>query len=479
MRGDTGSSTVEKWVRQNFGGLELGDSRLSRRAMQIAERMISKGAGSIPRQMAAPKDVKATYRFFSNKKVTPDGLQAGHKDAVREKMATSPIVLLIEDTSEFTWSGKEPVEGLGPVGGGGHGQQGFHLHSVLATNWPQKLGVTEQPRRPPLEIIGLAHQEFYIRQPRPQGEGRSSRDRKHRLRESQLWTRSSFHLGPAPQGIRWVRIADRGADIYELLDSCLAFDHGFVIRASSNRSLEDPQTGNKCGRLFEVAQKAPRKGTFEIVLRKRGRVEARTARLAVHATKVLLRSPQRPGHGAGYDPAIPCSVIWVAELNPPSSEKAKIEWYLLCDGEVDSYEEAIERVLQYASRWIIEEYHKGIKTGMGAEKLQLDTAEALFAAISMMAIVACRIIDLRDALRFEPDAPAARSGFDDLELEILARKTGRELRTVREVALALGRMGGHLGRKGDGLPGWLTLWRGLYDLRLLVEGVRLAIGLGL
>lgn len=475
---NSASSPVESWVRENFGGLELGDCRLSRRAALIAERMMSKGADSIPKMMEDPKDVKAAYRFFSNKKVTPDSLQATHKDVVREKMATTPTVLLIEDTSEFTWSGKAPIKGLGPVGGGGPGQQGFHLHSVLATNWPQKLSVTEQPHRPPLEMLGLAHQEFFIRQPRPKGEGRSSRNRKHRSRESQLWTRSSFHLGPAPEGVRWVRIADRGADIYEFLDSCLAFDHGFVIRASSNRALEDPQTGEKCGRLFEVAQEAPPIGTYEIVLRKRGKIGARTARLAVHATKVMLRSPQRPGHAAGYDPAIPCTVLWVSEIDPPSDD-AKIEWFLLCDGEVDSFEEAIERVLQYASRWIIEEYHKGIKTGMGAEKLQFDTAEGLFAAISIMAIVACRIIDLRDALRFEPDAPAARSGFEDLELEILARKTGRELRTVREVALALGRLGGHMGRKGDGPPGWLTLWRGLYDLRLLVEGVRLARRLGL
>ncbi|WP_147372510.1 IS4 family transposase, partial [Calidithermus terrae] len=32
----------------------------------------------------------------------------------------------------------------------------------------------------------------------------------------------------------------------------------------------------------------------------------------------------------------------------------------------------------------------------------------------------------------------------------------------------------HQGRKGDGMPGWLTLWRGMARLQTLVEGVRLA-----
>jgi hypothetical protein len=29
---------------------------------------------------------------------------------------------------------------------------------------------------------------------------------------------------------------------------------------------------------------------------------------------------------------------------------------------------------------------------------------------------------------------------------------------VAEVALAVGRLGGRLNRKSDGLPGWITLW---------------------
>ena len=65
-----------------------------------------------------------------------------------------------------------------------------------------------------------------------------------------------------------------------------------------------------------------------------------------------------------------------------------------------------------------------------------------------------------------------------LELLVLRAKLGAPLRTVEEVVLGVGRLGGHLNRKGDGLPGWQTLWLGMTQLRHLVEGYQLALGLG-
>ena len=124
---------------------------------------------------------------------------------------------------------------------------------------------------------------------------------------------------------------------------------------------------------------------------------------------------------------------------------------------------------------MIEEYHQALKSGLGAERLQLESAEALFAAIAIMSVVALRLINLRERVRINPDASAEEAGLEKLELEVLRARTGRKIETVREVALAIGRMmGGHLNRKGEGLPGWQTLWRGMEKLSTLVEGVRLA-----
>jgi len=46
--------------------------------------------------------------------------------------------------------------------------------------------------------------------------------------------------------------------------------------------------------------------------------------------------------------------------------------------------------------------------------------------------------------------------------------------TVAQATQWIGRLGGHLGRKRDGMPGVRTLWRGWRDLTLLVAGYRAA-----
>jgi hypothetical protein len=163
--------------------------------------------------------------------------------------------------------------------------------------------------------------------------------------------------------------------------------------------------------------------------------------------------------------------VW--EVAAPDAED-KLEWLLLCDAEVVDFAQARECALQYSTRWVIEEYHKAIKTGLGAERLQLESAERLFAAVAIMSVVALRLIELRERLRRHPEAEAAQAGLSPLELEVLRQKSGRMLRTVREVALAIGRLGGHLNRKSDGLPGWQTLWHGMNTLYALVEGVLIA-----
>jgi hypothetical protein len=46
--------------------------------------------------------------------------------------------------------------------------------------------------------------------------------------------------------------------------------------------------------------------------------------------------------------------------------------------------------------------------------------------------------------------------------------------TLGQAVLWIGRLGGHRNRQRDGMPGIRTLWRGLRDLTLLVEGWRVA-----
>jgi hypothetical protein len=147
---------------------------------------------------------------------------------------------------------------------------------------------------------------------------------------------------------------------------------------------------------------------------------------------------------------------------------------LLTDIPAETFEQACEVSQMYATRWLEEEFHKALKTGMGLERLQLTTARAWFAVTALMSIAALRLISVRERVRQTPEAPAETSDLSELELKVLRARSAKSLLTVGDVALAIGRLGGHLNRKSDGLPGWITLWRGWRVLQTLVEGVLLA-----
>lgn len=82
-----------------------------------------------------------------------------------------------------------------------------------------------------------------------------------------------------------------------------------------------------------------------------------------------------------------------------------------------------------------------------------------------MSVVALRLVGLREQVRHQPQRPADEAGLDKLTLAVLRRTAHHPpVQAVADVALAIGRLGGHLNRHHDGLPGWQTLWCGLQRL---------------
>lgn len=452
--------------------------RRDQRAVSIAAAMASNPDKSIPQLFARPYDVKASYEFFKREEATPDNLQAGHRDWVMEEMTTPGRYLAIEDSSELSWPGNEPIEGLGPIGNGAEGLQGFHLHTTLAVRWRMEPRADHQwSGRAAVEVLGLADQQYHVRQPRPEGEKKDdSKVRKRRARESPWWEQASQRMGEAPdrEDVQWIRVCDRGADIYEMRLGCQDLNHRFVIRAAQDRCLTDAQGRAHLGKLWATVRAQPKLGQFQMELRARPGQRARSAQMRISAVAVWVRSPQRPGKGGGYLPPIRCTAVRVWEENAPSGVQA-LEWILLTDLEVSRLAQALEVALMYSTRWLIEEFHKALKTGTKAEQLQLETAEGLFAAIAIKSVVALRLIELRERIRMAPEAVADESGFSELELKVLRTTFHRSITTVNDVALAVGRLGGHMNRKGDGMPGWQTLFRGMSKLNDLVEGVRIGL----
>lgn len=60
----------------------------------------------------------------------------------------------------------------------------------------------------------------------------------------------------------------------------------------------------------------------------------------------------------------------------------------------------------YAHRWVIEEYHKCLKSGCAVQARQLTTSVGLQRVLGFLAIVAVKLLQLRMLSRTEPECLA-------------------------------------------------------------------------
>src|SRR5262249_12973601 len=185
----------------------------------------------------------------------------------------------------------------------------------------------------------------------------------------------------------------------------------------------------------------------------------------------LVCPPHAKAGHHGRDP-LPLYVVQITEVAPPEGEKA-IEWTLLTNEPVETFEDALRVTGWYERRWVAEEYHKAQKTGCRIEDMQFTTTDRLEPAIALLSVVAVTLLNLREARRARDAGPRRADTVVSSEyVEVLSLRRYGSVRaglTVREFFLALGRLGGHQNRKCDGHPGWLVLWRGWMKLQAMLR----------
>lgn len=446
----------EAWAQVQFGEVELRDLRRTRRAVRVAEQMARHPAASIPEQAGNWSGTKASYRLFTEEDVTFEALCSGHWELTRREAGGHQRVLLVQDTSCLDFSRHHAAEGLGPIGD--NKGRGFMVHSTLAVN-PAGSG----------EVLGLAYQMLFCRQPTPEQETRT--ERRRRDRESEIWRTSMREVGPPPPDIQWIYVCDRYADDFETYATCRGIGADFVIRvAQDRRAAKGHESCESSDRLLQLARSLPAAGGKTMWVRRRPTRQPRWAKLQVAFAPVTVFPPWLANRESeplrGW-------VVRVWEIDPPKGEDP-IEWVLLTTVPVTDLEMALTIAYWYSLRWLIEEYYKCLKTGCSAEKRQLEEAERLRACIGVLAVVAVRLLQLKQQARVNPDRPAVGCA-PERHVQVLAVYLKRSVEgwTVREFRREVARLGGFLARKSDGEPGWQTVWRGWQKLDLLTIGAGL------
>jgi hypothetical protein len=259
---------------------------------------------------------------------------------------------------------------------------------------------------------------------------------------------------------------DREGDIHEVMAEVRAGGDGAVIRCAHNRNVNEPEA-----HAHEAVRAGPLLGRAKVQVPRKAGAPKREAEVEVRARRVtVIPNPEK--HPERQPLSLTLVEVWEG-APPPETEP--LHWYLWTTEKVETLEEALAVIGFYGLRWRIEDVHLVLKEGCRVEKLQLEAAERLATALVLYMTIAIRVVALRDAARQRPEASCTvvlqESEWRTLWTRHHRRpaKPEQQPPTLREAALWIGRLGGHQGRKGDGMPGVRVLWRGWRDLMMLTE----------
>ena len=435
----------KSWAERTFGGVRLHDLRRTKRAVQAASKLAENPLGSLPAQMQTWKETKALYRRLPKPDVTCAALMQPHLQQTREQANASPVVLLVQDTTDIDLSHRRKISGVGQIGN--ERGRGFFVQTVLA--------VRPQTR----EVLGRMAQEPFVRIPAPEGEQRSQR-RKRQERETDVWIRQVQSIGTPAAGSMWVHVGDRGADMFPFFQACQTTKTPFLVRAAQNRRVQQDEEEITYALLRARSWPSQASRAFEVPARHGHQARSTQLQLAFGQMTLL---PPRHEPRAGQEPV----TVWVMrvwEEQTPEGEEP-LEWILLTSVPTTTLAQAWERVDWYAYRWLVEDYHQCLKSGCRIEARQLQSVDGLMRLLGLLSPLAVRLLQVRALAREEPERPA-HEVIEPLMLAVLAQRSGHSpaSMTVGTFWTEVARLGGYLARSHDGPPGWRTIWKGWLSL---------------
>jgi hypothetical protein len=438
------------WAAAELAGADLGDARLNRRLVRVAEQLGAQPSASIPVACGGWAETQAAYRLLAHEAVTWEQVLAPHWDCSIERMRGQPVVLCVQDSTELDYTTQPGIAGLGPLSY--LRQHGLYAHPTLAVT----------PDGVPLGVLDAW---LWTRDRETFGE-----DKRHwpiEAKESRRWLEGferCAELATRLPDTRLVYVADRECDMHEFMVRAQRQpDLDWLIRATHNRCLAEG------GKLWDRLAKSPVVGEVAFTLPARPGRPSRPVVLTVRANRVTLR----PKGGA----AVTVTALRAREEAPPTGVEP-LDWRLLSNRPADTLVQAAELLQWYGSRWSIEVFFRILKTGCRVEALQLSTLERLEPALALYLIIAWRLQYLTLLGRATPDLPCD-AVLDPAEWHAVYVAIHRRPPPVTPPPLPvmlgwIARLGGHLGRKHDGPPGPKALWIGLQRARDLAWGLQLA-----
>jgi hypothetical protein len=390
--------------------------------------------------------------------VTHESVSQQHWQQTRKQASSGGhrVVLFVQDTSDIDLTAHCATEGVGYLGDGSG--FGIKMHSCLAIVPASPGEATAQAR-----VLGLAAQRLWLRAHLHSGH-ETRTERLKRWRESEVWAETLGAIGSPSTSTMCVSVGDRGSDVFEYMHKAHQQGWHFLLRVTQNRRIETSQ--GEVDHLIEHVRTLPAVASKRHTTRRRNGQAGEDIELHISYTHLWVEPPTLSALKDATALKLFCIRCWGQR-----SDGTEIEWILLTNIAVTDRQRLLEIVSWYEHRWLIEEYHKCLKTGCQIEARQVRTVDAFSALLAFSAIVAVRLLVLRTVARQQPQTPAVQQVDPRMVRLLLLRlkiATAVETLTLREFWHGVARLGGFLARKSDGDPGWQTVWDGWQQLQQML-----------
>ncbi len=470
------------WAAEEFAGVELGDARLNARLVRLCGRFSESPESPINQACEDWAETKAAYRFFKNDNVMAENVLAAHRQKTADRAKEHDTVLALQDTSYLVYTSHGATEGLGKMSL----KKGKNIDRIYSNGLVMHTCLAVTTNGLPL---GLLDQKIFVRKLRKKESGKA---RPNDLlpveeKESYRWLAALKNATDTAEDTEVVTVCDREADFYDLFRQAQDLSAPVLVRANADRSVNRRSRYAEKGvvKLWEYMAAQPVVGTRNVEVARRAKTKhdkSRGRRVAIVDVRLgeFHFNPPRNHvkHGIEQLPDIRMRAVYAREFSAPEGEEP-VEWMLLTNLPVKSFEDAAEKIDWYALRWRIEMFFKVLKSGFKVEDCRLGTADRLIRYLTIMSILAWRLFMLTIIARTDP-ACSSSTFLTENEWKALFRKENRN-KPLPEAAPSVGlavtwiaRLGGYLARKSDPPPGTLVLWRGWKRLIDLADGWAMA-----
>jgi hypothetical protein len=454
-----------EWAGREFGSCSLGDWRRTKRLVKIAAGLAENVGGAVS-SCCGRIGAQLISRFFDQDEVSVDSVLQSHVAATAKRCVESGLVIAVQDTTFLDFTGRKDLEDeLGPIGPCSE-SRGVLMHSVLGVS-------------PGRSVFGLLGMDVWTRDPADYGSGAKRRKRLIADKESRKWLDGLAKAESAlPESQPLLLVGDRESDVFALFAAPRRATTDLLVRANQNRALVD----SEYSRMRDAIEAAEVLGSYKVSIPRQGSRRAREAHLEIQARAIVVKAPLHRTPDVA-DVPVTLSVVRAREIDAPDGVEP-LEWILLTSMVVNDLADARRIIDFYGVRWVIEEFHRVLKSGCRVESVQFETLDRLKPVIAVLSVVAWRVLSLCKNVREEPDAPASCvcSETERVVMEkwmALKKEKAPRIRTASEFVRAVAILGGFMARKCDGKPGTKTLWQGLRRLEDLVKGYELATSMGL